>query len=383
MKRLVIILCITALVGMYIGCTSNAIPTVPAPGTPRYVSAEVCNTCHIELGIEWSLTGHADALPALLTSNHVSESCYVCHVVSLDDNPANSGYDDPNPLIAAKFGGVQCENCHGPGSEHIKTYKGMSAPLDSELCGTCHASAHHPTYTEWVDSAHATAQLEWQNSTHFTTECQECHSADYIFADSVPENAQASDFKLGITCVVCHDPHSEENPFQTRMPVGDLCGSCHNSEGATPGESVHHPNAELVFGTNGYKYPGETYTNSPHAGLEKSCAACHMWTAPFSETINTAISGHSFKPLVEACQVCHPDAQSFDYKGRQTIIVDLLAELKAKLDAATANDKLLLSYTYAKFNYDFINGDGSKGVHNFDYASKLLQDSIDNFEPGS
>ncbi len=354
---------------------------MPPAGGVRYVSAEVCNTCHIQKGLEWELTGHADALPALLSSDHVSDTCVPCHVVGLDDNPNNSGYDDPNPAVAAKFGGVQCENCHGAGSEHIKTYIGLDSPLGGELCGQCHEGSHHPTYTEWATSTHATANLAWQLSSHFGTECQACHSADYIFADSISEDAQPEDFVYGVTCVVCHDPHSDANPFQLRMDVADLCAQCHNSEGATPGASPHHPNSEVYFGTGGYNYPGEDYENSAHTSLEDGCASCHMWTAPFSATINTAISGHTFKPLVEACQECHPNAVSFDYRSGQTEIQALLDELKEKLDAATADDKLTLAYTYAKFNYDLINADGSKGVHNHKYAAKLLQDSIDDFEP--
>jgi hypothetical protein len=56
--------------------------------------------------------------------------------------------------------------------------------------------------------------------------------------------------------------------------------------------------------------------------------------------------------------------------------------LKAKLDAATEEDKNSLSYVRAKFNYDFVLNDGSTGVHNFKYAQKLLQDSINDFTPG-
>jgi len=377
---LIPILVVTVVI--YIGCGTNAEPTAPDLVTPRYIGAEVCTTCHIEKGEEWAQTGHHNALTDLLASDHRSDSCTPCHVVSLDNNPANGGYDDPNPLAAAKFGGVQCENCHGPGGNHIHDYIPLASPLSSEICGTCHASAHHPTYTEWQDSIHATANLEWQNSTHFTAECQQCHSADYIFAASVPADAKAEDFKLGITCVVCHDPHSVKNEFQLRAPVRDLCGRCHTDEQPVPGESVHHSTVEMYTGVGGYEFPGEVYTNSYHTQIEESCAACHMYTAPFDATSNTAISGHTFEPRIEACRECHEGLQTFDRNGKQTIIQGLLDELKAKLDAATAEDENGLSYVRAKFNYDFVSADGSTGVHNFKYARKLLQDSINDFTPG-
>jgi predicted CXXCH cytochrome family protein len=220
-------------------------------------------------------------------------------------------------------------------------------------------------------------------SSHFTTECLKCHSADYIFAASVPDNATPQDFQYGLTCVVCHDPHSQENPFQLRSDVVTLCAGCHNDEGATPGGSPHHPNANMFQGVGGAEYPGKKYENSFHTYLENGCAECHMWTAPFSTDINTAISGHTFKPRIEACQECHPGLTTFDRNGAQTHVHELLDTLGAKLDAATDNDKLTLSYQYAKFNYDFCSEEGSFGIHNYQYAVSLLSDSIADFNPGS
>ena len=374
---------ILVAVVVYIGCQTNAVPTAPGLTSPRFVGADVCSACHIKIGGQWTESRHHDALTDLLASSHHSDSCTHCHVVSLDDNPANGGYDDPNPLVAAKFGGVQCENCHGPGGSHIHDYIPLESPLASDVCGTCHASAHYPTYTEWETSLHATANLEWQNSSHFTTECQQCHSADYIFAASVPEDAEAEDFVLGITCIVCHDPHSTENPFQLRAPIPDICGRCHTDEQPVPGESVHHSTVEMYRGVGGYQFPGEIYVSSYHTTIEEACVACHMYTAPFEETTNTAISGHTFKPRLEACQPCHQGLDTFDKDGVQTTIQGLLDQLKAKLDAATANDKKGLSYLRAKFNYDFVLNDGSTGVHNFNYAQKLLHDSLSDFVPGT
>jgi predicted CXXCH cytochrome family protein len=375
---LIIILTIWA----FVACNGNG-PIIPGEPVTHFVSAQVCSACHIEKAAEWSQTGHHRAWTDLLAEGEPASYCIPCHVVGLDSNPANSGYDDPDPEVAARFVGVQCESCHGMGSDHIKNFEPLDSSLSSEVCAQCHDGAHHPTYTEWQQSLHAVALDARDHSGHFTTECLRCHSADYIFADSVPDTATPADFQLSLTCVVCHDPHSEENDFQLRMDIVSLCSQCHNDEEAIPGESPHHSNSDMYRGIGGYEYPGKTYENSYHTFLEDGCAACHMYTAPFDPVNNTAISGHTFKPRLEACNECHPGTDTFDRDGTQTMIHGLLDTLKAELDSATDADKLTLSYERAMFNYNFCAQEGSYGIHNTQYAVALLSDSIADFTPGS
>lgn len=380
------ILLVLVIIGAVSACQHGTSVLVPTAGGLRFVSADICMGCHQRVGNEWILTKHAIALPALEASGHASDHCYACHVVGLDGDPANSGYDDPDPTVAARFGGVQCENCHGAGSNHIATLIPLNYNLDAAMCGGCHTDAHHPTYDEWETSAHAEAlEVPRETNSHFSLHCLECHSADYIFADSISEDMDPFDFDFGITCVVCHDPHSNTNEYQLRVEPLALCYQCHTSEGARPGSSPHHPNGDIYQGIGGYEYPGQPYENSAHTLFEEACVICHMWTAPFSATGSgeDAISGHTFKPRIEACLECHLGATDFDIYGAQTEIQGLLDALTAELNAATDNDKLTVGYLNAKFNRDFVNADGTRGIHNVKYCRALLQDSIDDFEPGS
>jgi predicted CXXCH cytochrome family protein len=384
LTRLTLFLMILAVLGITVACNSGTgvIPTDPS--IAQFLSVDVCEGCHKSTAAEWAQTRHAFALPDLLASGHAGDQCLPCHTVGLDGNPANSGYDDPDPTVAERFGGVQCEGCHGLGGEHVVTFDPLPKHYGSDLCAECHVGSHHPTYTEWEISAHAESLVgPREASSHFSLHCLECHSADYIFADSVSETSTPFDFQYGITCVVCHDPHSGANEYQLRTDVLTLCYECHTSEGSRPGATPHHPNGDMFQGMGGYEYPGEDYTNSAHSFFEDACVECHMWTSPFDATGNgeDAYAGHTFLPLVQACQECHADATSFDYYGAQSTITALLADLKAELDAATDADKLTLAYERAKFNQAFVAADGSFGIHNFDYAVKLLMDSLEDFEP--
>jgi len=103
----------------------------PLPG-PRYVGAFVCGTCHgAQSGSRaygtWRMSRHADAYATLGTARageiarqmrvdgppQRSDRCLACHA---------TGNGEPPGRFAASFDpaqGVQCESCHGPGSEYM------------------------------------------------------------------------------------------------------------------------------------------------------------------------------------------------------------------------------------------------------------------------
>lgn len=105
--------------------------------TPKYVGTKLCGMCHKsesagkQLTI-WENSKHSQAYNTLTTSEAdkianekgfttkaaETEACLKCHV---------TGYDINASLMTEKFNisdGVQCETCHGPGSEY-KTKKIM------------------------------------------------------------------------------------------------------------------------------------------------------------------------------------------------------------------------------------------------------------------
>ena len=143
-----------------------------ASAGPEYIGVNACSKCHkkADQGEQfkiWQKSGHSKAFEVLGTPKakeaaskigvsgdpQKTEACLVCHT---------TGYGEPASSFKEKFkieDGVQCESCHGPGSEYKKKktmkqiYKengpdnkgdsptakktGLHFP-NEETCKTCH-----------------------------------------------------------------------------------------------------------------------------------------------------------------------------------------------------------------------------------------------------
>jgi len=252
----------------------------------------VCVQCHQETTFGWRLTAHADALTTIQENDFADASCIPCHTTGWDADDSLYGADDAWAAASSdtlKYRDVQCEVCHGPASQHNNAYldspTDVLMPVDSELwdadlCGQCHEGTHHPYLEEWEDSAHASANLTVGGFVATNPDCASCHVAQSFekwIATGV--SGYIADDPMPITCQACHTAHSNENPGQLRLPLGQnvICAKCHNAEGALPGEAIHHATWEIFTGTLGFTYPGEEYENSVHttALATEACIACH------------------------------------------------------------------------------------------------------------
>jgi hypothetical protein len=369
--------------------------TGEAPSMPQ------CGTCHADKAKEWFATGHASMLTRGLNgtlSSHYGESCISCHTTGYDTHPeaVNGGFDDlaaeagwtfpaelkegvwdefvaQYPQVAA-MANIQCESCHGPGGLHTSEMnpEKIGVSLNYGTCAQCHAEGPYHIYpVQWENSAHGNV-----TSPGFTspigpeeTACVRCHSGvgfiDYV--NGVPEEERRTDYQP-ITCAVCHDPHSAENPYQLRvyntvtlpsgMEVADAgpaatCMTCHNGrrDGGAEGQvaagvagesfsTVHHGNnqAELMNMTGGYTWDATLPVSTHGNVVEGACIGCHMGPTPGMDDMGTPddtsddqplpghneVGVHSFAMVsadgvenVAVCQQCHDGATSFEFESRR------------------------------------------------------------------
>lgn len=113
-----------------------------------YTGADACTTCHPAQYDNWLQSAHAGAYKTLADKGrNFDTECLSCHTTGYGET---GGYDvsqaDASPLL-----GVQCESCHGPGSNH-KEKGTILRTVGPEVCVSCHAEKHSPrfNYKEYV-----------------------------------------------------------------------------------------------------------------------------------------------------------------------------------------------------------------------------------------
>jgi hypothetical protein len=189
-------------------------------------------------------TGHSAAVPddiesALGRRLEADETrrCFGCHT----SGSAIAGHFDP----ARATPGVTCEQCHGPGAEHVAAMKSgkidagrrailnprrLNPVVSVDFCGACHRT--------WADVVQAgitgVANVRFQP---YRLESSRCW--------------RKGDARL--TCIACHNPH--EQLVQDAAAYDQKCLSCHVT---TRGEKLDD-------------HPG------PACPLSKNnCVTCHM-----------------------------------------------------------------------------------------------------------
>ncbi|MCF7817243.1 MAG: ammonia-forming cytochrome c nitrite reductase subunit c552 [Kiritimatiellales bacterium] len=427
-----------------------------------------CTLCHASKQAGFNATGHATALERKINdpSGHFNANCISCHALGYDKTPGavNSGFDDvaadlgwtfppvlgtnnwgDMPLALQQKSNVQCENCHGPAQEHMRTGGDtgkIGVSFSAGNCSQCHdKKTHHVKSTEWKTTLHANGYV------FRTGSCAPCHSAEgYIDANdpSINEFGETNTWagatsSVGITCAACHDPHSPgagAHQLRTIASVtlsngevinqggdGLTCMACHHDRRdaevyvlTNNGGPHHGTQTDMMFGKNAIEY-GQNMPSSKHWDVvADTCAQCHMQETPATVPAyaKNKVGGHTFMlayndgtnavvHLTETCKSCHGEIEDFNFGGEdydqdgtvegvQQEIADMLNDLAMLLPPYGTNtvDKNQISKTSdadlglrkGVYNYLFVTEDGSLGVHNPKYAAALLRSSIDDLKGG-
>ncbi len=247
------------LVGIVIAITVSINNVFAAE--PTYKGAEFCGVCHTEEYESWNETGHANAAglnddgtywvhdPEDPTRNRgdleaFKNSCAGCHTLNWDGESQTFEFDDSDPANGL---GVQCEECHGPYQAHSADNPTMILDYAAEGCAECHEQP-----TDHAKSRHSQSYTDFLTSDHGSDTCLHCMTTQGFIGLEVTTETEGLE---SLSCVSCHDPHSEENSSQLRFETVDgLCGDCHVGS--------HHPQSEV-------------YPDSAHDTAEVECVDCH------------------------------------------------------------------------------------------------------------
>jgi hypothetical protein len=117
-------------------------PRFGLPNGLQYVGSRSCKPCHTYEYEKWSGNAHGRAFATLeRVGSQFDPECVVCHVVGMD---YESGFISQEQTGHLK--NVGCENCHGPGSEHVKTAGTTELAEPKSACIDCHTPEHSGDY---------------------------------------------------------------------------------------------------------------------------------------------------------------------------------------------------------------------------------------------
>ena len=117
-------------------------PRFPLPDDLGYTGSESCKPCHTYEYEKWSSNPHAKAFSTLEeVGSQYDPECVICHVVGMDYESGFISQQKTGHLI-----NVGCENCHGPGSEHILTAGAAELTEPRSTCLDCHTPEHSGDY---------------------------------------------------------------------------------------------------------------------------------------------------------------------------------------------------------------------------------------------
>ena len=148
-------------------------------------------------------------------------NCFRCHTTGAE----NTGEWSTGIEGTFSLAGVQCEACHGKGSDHVANPSryNITKNISSELCGQCHSRTSQNSIRVQDGFIQNYQQYnELSQSPHKNFSCNDCHNphASTVF----DENAEGSGV---VECTTCHSVYFEAGQKWNSHIHGPTCIDCH------------------------------------------------------------------------------------------------------------------------------------------------------------
>ena len=217
----------------------------------------------------------------------VRERCIACHSGRPQTDEANEArFRDP-PFLELAIG---CENCHGPGSLHVKERK-QAAPLASgrdlsivnpaklpvwlanDICMYCHEAGDARVLMpgkRYADFRPGTPLAGTVGIFEVPFDRQAPPRDPILRHFALMSLSQCYLKSSGkLACITCHDPHGEPSPPETAVFFRSKCLTCHTEKSCT-----------LSLEIRTAKTPSD------------DCAGCHMPKQSLTRISHSALTNH-------------------------------------------------------------------------------------------
>jgi len=196
-------------------------------------------------GGEWGMVPGSDT-PHPQTRRFISYKCMFCHN-GYPNIPAANQAPGSDPVFLGELPqGIDCQRCHGPGAEHVRTAgrasmvnpATLSPERRMEVCMQCHletTSGRIPAVLQRFDRgtfSYIPGQPLADFAIHFDHAPGTGHEGKFEAVSSVYRLRQSRCFLESggkLECATCHDPHRIPRGEEAVRHYSSVCLQCHTS----------------------------------------------------------------------------------------------------------------------------------------------------------
>jgi hypothetical protein len=383
-------------------------PTKYPKHSVAVIGADVCGKCHTDVHHptfdEWKTSAHGGLTPiadAIAGGMPVAQAEQLTSTWWEEDSAGL--VDNTSTRLAS------CGECHSGDYRQLFLEEGLPKPTGA-------TSLLNYGFTLTTAANPPTAPIPVTNPPLHSQVCVVCHEPHKATGlGSTADEGRDSQLKFALVAKPTPSNTIADATNSTRFNV---CGQCHHLRRDTKGTDTGsdtwkktsrppHNSGQSNMGNGEMPLPSGSPTltvSIPHyhfTATDRQCATCHMVKeTPDNPTdANPVDSGHKFELNTTVCNDCHPKINPDDLKNtKQSQVVSRLNSIKARLDAKAGQPANWWQYSSGEFGgpadpqsslggyssadtdkvkqvryiYYFITNDGSKGIHNPDYADGLL-----------
>jgi predicted CXXCH cytochrome family protein len=172
-------------------------------------------------------------------------------------------------------GGVACERCHGPGSDHISSGKAMVNPAKlapaarDSICEQCHLSGEIRVPKVGRDEPVLNPGDRLADSvTVFVRSGSEAQLRVTSHAENLAQSACKRTSGEKMWCATCHDPHSVPSATEKVAYFRGKCLTCHQTSSCSAPQALRQANGD-------------------------NCITCHMPRNPTSDIDHVVFTNHA------------------------------------------------------------------------------------------
>ncbi len=316
--------------------------------------------------------------------------CFKCHTTGGDTTGTwLAGVDG---LGTFSEGGIGCEACHGPGSDHI------AAPTKANI-DKVYEQVHQDNSVGGLET-YGVLQTPDPDGDDINFMCGSCHNRGYTniidasggfvkHHEQWDEMTTTRHGEIGLTCITCHDPH--KRVIWDGDGIIKNCTECHTTQAAT---TNHGPGASCIdchmpfAAKSGAKRGASGYVGDVRSHLLViNTDTANMFTADGKAVRDDADRSAALSPRY-SCMGCHnndpgdniPDqtimeASAAAYNMHGTVNLNPVAKKDISVDVFPNP-----AISYANISVTLINA-STVGMKIYNASGKLIYEGPENFLP--